>query len=421
MARGAEFWVDTAGSNGQYLPFEHIFGHNDGVRNGDLRSMAIGRPLGTFEDPARRARAWHWLCVVQALAGVEKARHLDWLNGPLSRGLVQKSRFDQIRQDGYDPRGTCARANVSLLDHVAGKRRFRSTKAIYEHKLWQYLETWEPVWPERPVWLAAQLRRYRIVRYTLEDEMYGHELGLLREPDPDPYPWWSSNLPPLNLDEERFANLDGLLLLLILSREAQDAAHLDRAERLQGALHRSASHFAKTHNYRDEVNDTWRLLTGARMVAWHPHLDPTEAELKDAERDLVEGERIFLDPRIPVKSRIYKSGTRSDRRWRRQVWMHACCLHLERGRRSPSFEYRDASRAYEWLVVHRDAIRQHQAQAMDRIIMDEPETGLKKLPPLVMPKSLYASRRRPTLTEEEGQVYGDTSPYDIIPVVPESS
>lgn len=29
MARGAEFWVDTAGSNGQSLPFEHFFGHND--------------------------------------------------------------------------------------------------------------------------------------------------------------------------------------------------------------------------------------------------------------------------------------------------------------------------------------------------------------------------------------------------------
>lgn len=50
------------------------------------------------------------------------------------------------------------------------------------------------------------------------------------------------------------------------------------------------------------------------MLAWYPHLDSAEAELKDAERDLVEGECVFLDPRIPVKSRIYQSGTRSDRR-----------------------------------------------------------------------------------------------------------
>lgn len=384
--------------------------------------MAMGRPLGTFEDPARRARAWHWLCVVQALAGVEKARHLDRLNSPLSRRLVQKPRFDQIRQDGYDPRGICAHANVSLLDHVAVKRRFKPTKAVYEHKFWKYLETWEPPWPERAVWLDTQLRQYHIVRYTLEDEANGLELGLLREPDPDPYPWWSSNLPPLNLDEERFANLDGLLLLLILSREAQDAAHLDRAERLQGALRRAATLFAKKHSYRDEVEDTWKLLTGARMVAWHPHLEPTEAELKDAERDLVEGDRIFfLDPHISAKWRSYKTGTRSHRRWRRQVWARACCLHLERGRRNPAFEYRDASRAYKWLIAHRDEIRQHQALAIDRALKDKPVAELKDLPPLVMPKGLYDSRRRPVLTEDEAHAAcADTSLYDIITVVPES-
>lgn len=412
--------MDTTGSSGQYLPFEHVFGHNDGVRNEDFRSMSIGRPPGSFEDPARRARAWHWLCVVQTLARVGKARHLDRPGGPLSRGLVQNPRFDQIRQDGYDPRGICARANISLLDHVASKRRFKSTKPIYEHRFWKYLAAWEPPWPERSGWVAAQLRRYRIVRYTPEDDSNGVELGLLREPERDLDPWWWSNsLPPLNLDEERFANLDGLLLLLILCREAQDAAHLDRAERLQGALYRAATLFAEKHNYRDEVADTWKWLTGARMIAWHPHLEPTETELKTAEDDLVEGDRIF-GPRIPMKRQRYKTGARSDRRWRRQVWARACCLHLDRGRRNPAFKYRDTNRAYEWLVAHRDEIRQHQARAMELILMDEPEGPTKSLPPLVMPKSLYNSRRRPFLTGEDGEVYGDTSPYDVIPVVPES-
>lgn len=382
--------------------------------------MSIGRPPGSFEDPARRARAWHWLCVVQALAGVEKARHLDRPGGPLSRGLVQKPRFDQIRQDGYDPRGTCARASISLLDYVASKRRFKSTKPIYEHKFWEYLAAWEPPWPERRVWIAAHLHRYHIIRYTPEDEWNGIELGLLRKRDRAPdLCYWPYNLPPLNLDEKRFANLDGLLLLLILRREAQDAAHEDRAERLKGALHRAARLFAKKHNYRDEVADTWTWLTGARMIAWHPRLEPTEAELRAAEADLAEGDNIF-GPRVPKKRQRNKIGTRSDRRWRRQVWARACCLHLDRGWRNPAFKYRDANRAYAWLVEHRDEIQRHEAQAIDRAFMHKPEAVLEELPPLVMPKSLYNSRRDPSLTGELREDCDGPSLYDAIPVVPEN-
>ncbi|HEX7323797.1 MAG TPA: hypothetical protein VF292_00395 [Rhodanobacteraceae bacterium] len=404
------------------MPFEHIFGHTDYDRNGDFRSMAIGRPLGTFEDPARRARAWHWLSVVQALAGVEKARHLDRLNGPLSRGLVQKPRFDQIRQDGYDPGGVCAYGRVSLVDHVARKRgRFNATKGVYEHPFWKHLEMWEPPWPERAGWIAAQLRRHRIVRYTPEDEDSGFELGLLRKPGWGLYECAPSPLPPLNLDEKRFADLDGLLLLLVLCREAQDAAHLDRVERLQGALHRAASLFAKQHNYRDEVDDTWKVLIGARMVAWHPHLAPTETELLEAKRDFVEPDPIFPSLRTLPRRRLHKAGTRSARRLRRQIWVRACRLHLERGSRNPAFEYRDATAAYEWLITHRDQIRQRQILAINRVLGDRPYAELERLPPLVMPKGLYDSRRPPVLTEEEAQgAYADASFYTIIPVVPES-
>ncbi|MGH8113092.1 MAG: hypothetical protein ACREPL_14420 [Rhodanobacteraceae bacterium] len=228
----------------------------------------------------------------------------------------------------------------------------------------------------------------------------------------------SDDLPPLNLDGERFADLDGLLLLLTLCREAQDAAHLDRAERLQSALHRAASSFAERHGYRDEVLDTWKLLLGARMVAWHPHLEPTETELKHAETDLAEEQHLFLDPRIPVKPRHCKTGTRSERRWRRRVWVRACCLHLERGWRNPAFEYRDACPAYEWLIAQREQIRQHKAAAMDRLMLGDEKAWLDDLPPLTMPAALHARRRRPSMTDEEEWVFADTSLYDVIPVVP---
>lgn len=376
--------------------------------------MSTGRPLGTFGDPSHRARAWHWLSAVAGLADVERVRHLDRPNSHLSRGLAPKPYFDQIRQDGYDPGNVTAKRNLSLLEHVAGKRRFKSTKAIYEHKFWKYLGEWAPVWPDRAAWQTAQLRQHRIVRYTPEDEAHGIDLGLLREPDAhDP---WALARPPLSLDAERFASLDGLLLLIMLCREAQDAGYLYHDDRLQEGLRRAALLFAKQHNYRDEVLDTWEMLLGSRMVAWHPRIEPTQDELTNAERELTEGERIFLDPRLAPRVRRPKVGTRSDRRWRRRVWIRACCLHLKRGWRTPPFEYRDACPEFEWLIANRTAIREHKEQAID-LLMDEEIARPDALPPLTMSEALYDSRRRPSPTEEEERVFGDKLLYDVIPVI----
>src|SRR3546814_13523232 len=91
--------------------------------------------------------------------------------------------------------------------------------------LWTHLEEWAPAWPERTAWLAEQLRRHLIVRYIPEDEENGVELGLLSDPDP----LGPISPPPLNLPAARFATLAGLLLLMVLPCEAQDAAHLNRA------------------------------------------------------------------------------------------------------------------------------------------------------------------------------------------------
>lgn len=377
--------------------------------------MPTGRPLGTFGDPAHRARAWHWLSIVVGLARAERVRHLDRLNSALSNGLAPKPRFDQIRQDGYDPGNVTAKRKLSLLEHVAGKRRFKSTKAIYEHKFWKYLEEWAPVWPERAAWLTTQLREHGIVRYTPEDEAHGIDLGLLRGPDAND-PLKFGGHPPLNLDSNRFATLDGLLLLIMLCREAQDAGHPDRDDRLQGALHTAALLFAKQYKYRDEVLDTWEMLIGSRMVAWHPRIEPTESELMDAERALTEGERIFLDPRPAAKTRRPKVGTRSERRWRRRVWVHACCLHLRRGKRTPAFEYRDACSTFEWLIANRMTIREYKARAINGLVPGKKKVEPDDLPPLCMPEALYDSRRRPSATEEKERVFGDKLLYDVIPV-----
>lgn len=377
--------------------------------------MATGRPLGTFGDPAHRARAWHWLSVVADLAGIERARHLDRLNGALSNGLAPKPRFDQIRQDGYDPGNVTAKRNLSLLEHVAGKRRFKSTKTIYEHKFWKHLEEWAPVWPDRAAWRAVQLREHHIVRYTPEDEAHGIDLGLLRAPDAND-PSELDGYVPLNLDAKRFATLDGLLLLIMLCREAQDAGHPDRDARLQTGLHRAALLFAKQHNYYDEVLDTWEMLIGSRMIAWHPSIEPTQGELKDAESELMAGESNFLSPHVAPKMQRLKAGTRSDRRLRRRIWVRACCLHLKRGLRNPPFEYRDACPTFQWLTANRMAIREHKARAIEWLVMGEETAGRDVVPPLTMPEALYDSRRRPLPTEEEERVFGDKLLYDVIPV-----
>jgi len=259
-------------------------------------------------------------------------------------------------------------------------------------------------------------REHGIVRYTPEDEAHGIDLGLLREPDAND-PSELGGHPPLNLDAKRFATLDGLLLLIMLCREAQDTGHLERDDRLQRALHRAALLFAKLHCYRDEVLDTWEMLIGSRMVAWHPGIEPTQRELKDAESELMAGEPSFLSPHLAPKTRRPKIGTRSERRWRRRVWVRACCLHLKRGWRNPPFEYCDACPTFHWLTANRMAIREHKSRAIDWLVMGEETVKPDDLPSLTMPEALYDSRRRPSPTEEEERVFGDKLLYDVIPVV----
>src|SRR3546814_1147707 len=121
---------------------------------------------------------------------------------------------------------------------------------------WTHLEEWAPAWPERMAWLAEQLRRHLIVRYIPEDEENGVELGLLSDPDP----LGPISPPPLNLTAERFATLDGLLLLLVLHREAQDAAHLDRADGLKFALRQAAKLFADQFRSEEHTSALQSLM-----------------------------------------------------------------------------------------------------------------------------------------------------------------
>jgi hypothetical protein len=353
-----------------------------------------------------------------AIAQVEDVRDLDRHHPrhPLVQNVpVVSRRFESILQDGYDPAGIKVPSGKSLLAHVAGKTGYTATRASYSHPLWDHLAERVPAWSRRETWLATQLSRYGILRIEPVDEWNAIELGLT--PDVDPY-WGPTQPPPLNLQAGRFVSLDGLLLLLLLYREAQDAAHTDRSERMGAALYQAASEWARLHQYRGEVLDTWELLVESRMVAWAPRFQPSTEALRRAYENLLSEQALTGASKGSRRSLLpeqLKPGTRSERRWRRRAWIRACCRRYER-LGNANFEYRDTSPMFEWVVANRASIGAHRSRAID-VLMDDDEGPVAELAPLTMPEELYKQRRRPPMTEDEWVAFGDRSIYDVIPVV----
>lgn len=182
-------------------------------------------PQGSFGEPADRARAWHWLAEVLATAQVENVQVLDRHSPrhPLMRGQSPGRRFETVLLDGYTP-------PRELREHVARQHGYAATLSAYKHSIWDHLAVRTPHFPERTAWLTRQLTRFQILRVEPTDDTHGIELGLVPdERDQDLSP------PPLELQVKRFLSLDGLLLLLLLYREAQDVGHRRQAAQLREA------------------------------------------------------------------------------------------------------------------------------------------------------------------------------------------
>src|SRR3546814_11795214 len=62
-------------------------------------------------------------------------------------------------------------------------------------------------------------------------------------------------------------------------------------------------------------------------------------------------------------------------------------------------------------------INQHRTWAIEWRLLGEDAAGPNDLTPLMMPEELYFRRRRPSMTERAWQVFGEPSPYTVIPVV----
>ena len=324
---------------------------------------------------------------------------------PLMRGQSPGRRFETVLLDGYTP-------PRELREHVARQHGYAATLSAYKHSIWDHLAVRTPHFPERTAWLTRQLTRFQILRVEPTDDTHGIELGLVPdERDQDLSP------PPLELQVKRFLSLDGLLLLLLLYREAQDVGHRRQAAQLREALHRLGHEWAIHYRYQGEVKDTWRFLLETRIVDWAPGFKPAADAMQRAEQQLLR-EYDFLARYAPTKPRTPPAQLkgRGERRWRRRVLMRACSLHYEGVLGLAQFEYRDATETYAWLTAHREQIHRHRTRAMELLIgLDELEVGAA-LDPLVMPTSLYDERRRPPVVDAEEHVFGGQNLFDLIPV-----
>lgn len=390
----------------------------------EFRFIERGRPEGSFEDPAYRVRAWHWLGEVMALAGVDDVTVLDRFTPrhALSKGLSVARRFESVHLDGYDPGGTTAIGKCSLLKHVASQEGYATTLASCDHVFWRLLLDRNA--PNSPTDkdLQALLREQGLVRLGLADQANGETLGLINAQDYAAATYQEES-DELLFNCEALVNnptLDGLQLLLLLYREAQDFAQHRRAQRIASALGSAADAFAKAHRYSGEAYDTWHLLVQTRMLRWHPGFQPTAKALQQATSELLyerrtatkrKGKRGTADPTTYVR------GRRTERRWRRQIWARACRLSFQK----PEPHLYVSPALGDWLVKHRALIEAHTDRAVDLLMDGDPAEFLdhgrtSPLPSLVMPGSLYRRRKRPKMDDETWRHFGDHLPFDVIPV-----
>jgi hypothetical protein len=371
-------------------------------------------------------RHWHWLHNVMAVAKVSHASALD-SEAPrhrLCRELSCKRRFESIALDGYDPGAMNATDKQSLFDFVATKRGYAHATAGYRHGFWRYLVERNPERVPPTSWIGAQfqLTKHGLLRMEDIDEGNAEALGLRydrRDFDNDDE---TDGSHLLVTTADAFANLDGMLALLILYREALDKAD-GAADNLRIALVKSTQKFAGTFAFEDEQLHTWEFLVQTRILKWDPSFKPSLEDLSCAKSELLakrSGRRKHAG-KLDSGSPEMRTKGRAERRWRRQVMMYGCNLSLQRctGR---SLIIREESKLNNWLVQNRTLISAHVEHALDRCMGGESRGNAEaELPPLIMPAAIYRQRRRPINDEQAWHVYGDDVPYDFIPVSVASS
>jgi hypothetical protein len=299
-----------------------------------------GRPPGTFEDPSVRMQNWHWAANVMRIAGVKRLTELDRqaprheLVQPLAWGRY----FEAIGLDGSSPgRIRVAKdPEKSLLDHVAADKRYAEAMQGYRHRLWAHLELRDPA--ERPsdTWMSQVLSERKVLALEEEEDSRKAAVGfewITDEPFDDDQPLPIQGLAAFSPD--KFADLDGILVLTLLLREAVDGSadqHEQWVPGLRRLLREAAQKFSLDHRFEGEAQDTWQLIVETRLLTWRPEVTPSKDNIESARKQL-------LAQRVGQKRRVGQidSGRpearvrgRAERRWRRQVTIRAMVLAVIR-------------------------------------------------------------------------------------------
>lgn len=278
-----------------------------------------GRPKGSFSDSAWRMRHWCWVDWVAKIASVDKPSDMD--RDPLMKGFLNKKAFLSVQQDGYDPDRINLTKTMSLFQYIKADKRFEVATQVYEHPLWKHLHSRNPSFPEKEEWLAQKFIEFGFVPIYYRDAQRLSSLELQWPEFPE------GGRPALDALEkvatQRFVNMDGLLFLLLLYREATDTMDVALAGRIRQKLSDAAFQFNMV--FTDELSDTFRYITVSRMLRWLPTMAPSKEELNRATEKLIQqftdaphhkGGKRKKHPLLLVRGKV-------ERRWRRKVWVHA--------------------------------------------------------------------------------------------------
>lgn len=343
-------------------------------------------------------------------ADVSSAADLDRTDSQraLLSGIDPGRRFESILYDGYDPDRVEVKKTLSLLEHVGTKRKFALARRAYYHRFWCHLRFRDPEWPERDDWISSQFLRHELALLSTRDCSLGIELGVLDE-------HFNPNKAFFGFQPEKFATLDGLLLLLTLYRQAQDLLQHEIAASLGEAMREAALTMSADLGYTEELIDTWRYLLYSRMLSWNPRAGPSDDGLRSAREKLLGEVRAQPRPRRGKRGAIDPeslSQGRSERRWRRRVWIRAAS---DATSSTFSSNFFSDMPVYKWIAENRELIQAHVGRAIELLVTDEEPVGCQ-LRPLSMPLDIFHARKRPVPTEENIRIYGSRLPYDVIPV-----
>lgn len=362
-----------------------------------------------------RVRHWYWLAEVARLAGCARASQLADLprETPLRRGLQRLSALRSVERDGADPGKVYATdEGKALLSHVKETPGFEAASVVYEHSLWKTMAHGY-LTPRDEAWLAAKLPAFGIVLIEPVDPNHASWLGLAREEN---YPSWHEIEDDLDLsvDWQRFRSLDGLMVLALLASKAHATHEYAQAAHLFQAARWVSEALAEANALEGEPLDTWKavLLKFLSAPLWPRR--PTEGELQKAEFDLKVAAGCHSSWSLPPP--VQHLSVRKARRHTRAVYARA---EANRYADHPGFYgYRPASPLWVWLVEQRDVVAERLERAIDIGMGNAPR---EELDPLPMPESLLRLRRRPPVGDIGWRVFGDTLPYDLLPVIRHSS